>query len=200
MRTKIVRSRLSIGVSLLRRYILPLLSWPRKSGNHPPFRLFPFATIRHSAPDGKALAATSRNVRRIAGCSASRSIQLSGTYAWQPSSLDVSLTIHVYDLAHDLQVTPMDRLLDPRFLATQEAAIHALLAPRLQVSPDGRSHRSPVVAIGSASGTTIRPISSAVSGSLATWSHFNNDRAVSLRFESPRPSSTCTSRIPIPSR
>ena len=30
----------------------------------------------------------------------------------QPSAIDVSLTVHIYDLAHDLQISPMERLLD----------------------------------------------------------------------------------------
>ncbi len=56
-----------------------------------------------------------------------------------PVSIDVSLTIHIYDLAHDLQVTPMERLLDRTFLAQQDAAIHSLLTPRLQLTADGHS-------------------------------------------------------------
>jgi hydrogenase/urease accessory protein HupE len=57
---------------------------------------------------------------------------------FQPSSVDVALTIHIYDLAHDLQVTPMERLLDPAFLSSQEAAIHALLSPRMELAADRR--------------------------------------------------------------
>src|SRR5262245_25020566 len=55
----------------------------------------------------------------------------------QPSSLDVALTIHIYDLAHDLQVTPMERLLESGFLSSQLPAIRALVTPRLQLSADG---------------------------------------------------------------
>jgi hydrogenase/urease accessory protein HupE len=54
------------------------------------------------------------------------------------SSVDASLTVHIYDLAHDLQVTPMERLLDAGFLAAQDTAIRALLIPRLQIAGDGR--------------------------------------------------------------
>ena len=57
----------------------------------------------------------------------------------QRSSIDVSLTVHIYDLAHDLQVTPMERLLKPRFLAERESAIRALFAPRLGLKADGQS-------------------------------------------------------------
>ena len=56
----------------------------------------------------------------------------------QASSIDVALTIHIYDLAHDLQVTPMERLLDPAFLKERESAIRQLLTPRLDLEADGR--------------------------------------------------------------
>ena len=56
----------------------------------------------------------------------------------QPASIDVSLTLHIYDLAHDLQITPMERLLDADFLGKQESAIRALIGPRVQLSADGR--------------------------------------------------------------
>jgi hydrogenase/urease accessory protein HupE len=55
----------------------------------------------------------------------------------QQASVDVSLTIHIYDLAHDLNITPMERLLDRAFLNEQADAIHALLNPRLQLTADG---------------------------------------------------------------
>jgi hydrogenase/urease accessory protein HupE len=55
----------------------------------------------------------------------------------QQASVDVSLTIHIYDLAHDLNITPMERLLDRNFLVQQDAAIHSLLNPRLQLTADG---------------------------------------------------------------
>jgi hydrogenase/urease accessory protein HupE len=57
----------------------------------------------------------------------------------QRASIDVALTVHIYDLAHDLEVTPMERLLDRQFLATKDAAIRSLLAPRLQVVADGHA-------------------------------------------------------------
>ncbi len=56
----------------------------------------------------------------------------------QASSIDVALTIHIYDLAHDLQVTPMEKLLDPAFLKERESAIRQLLTPRLDLEADGR--------------------------------------------------------------
>ncbi len=56
----------------------------------------------------------------------------------QPGSLEVSLTVHIYDLAHDLQVTPMERLLDAGFLAERSDAIHKLLGPRFEIVADDR--------------------------------------------------------------
>jgi hydrogenase/urease accessory protein HupE len=56
----------------------------------------------------------------------------------QASSVDLALTVHIYDLAHDLQLTPMERLLDPSFLKEHESAIRQLLTPRLHFDADGR--------------------------------------------------------------
>jgi hydrogenase/urease accessory protein HupE len=56
----------------------------------------------------------------------------------QPSSIDMALTVHIYDLAHDLQVTPMERLLDAAFLKERESAIRELLTPRFELDADGR--------------------------------------------------------------
>jgi hydrogenase/urease accessory protein HupE len=56
----------------------------------------------------------------------------------QRASIDVSLVIHSFDLAHDLQVTPVERVLEPSVVAERETAIRAMLAPRLQLSADGR--------------------------------------------------------------
>ena len=55
----------------------------------------------------------------------------------QPGMIEGSLTVHIYDLAHDLQITPMERLLDSNFVAEQETAIHNLLTPRFGVATDG---------------------------------------------------------------
>jgi hydrogenase/urease accessory protein HupE len=52
--------------------------------------------------------------------------------------IDVSLTIHIFDLAHDLQITPIERLLDAGVLSAQDAAIKSLLMSRLKLSAEGR--------------------------------------------------------------
>jgi len=56
----------------------------------------------------------------------------------QTSAVEVSLVAHIFDLAHDLDVTPSDRLLDPALVAEREKAMQAMLAPRLELSADGR--------------------------------------------------------------
>jgi len=56
----------------------------------------------------------------------------------QRSAVDISLTVHIYDVAHDLDVTPMERLLDPAILAQRTDAIRTLLTPRFQLMADGQ--------------------------------------------------------------
>jgi hydrogenase/urease accessory protein HupE len=52
--------------------------------------------------------------------------------------IDGSVTVHIYDAAHDLSVAPPERLLDPAFLESQWVALGALLSPRLDIRADGR--------------------------------------------------------------
>ncbi|HEY2384721.1 MAG TPA: HupE/UreJ family protein [Terriglobia bacterium] len=54
------------------------------------------------------------------------------------TSIDLTLTVHIYDLAHDLQVNPMERLLDAAFLKERESAIQQILGPRLMLEADGQ--------------------------------------------------------------
>ncbi len=56
----------------------------------------------------------------------------------QPGMIEGSLTVHIYDLAHDLQIAPMERLLDSSLVSERETAIHNLLTPRFGVATDGR--------------------------------------------------------------
>jgi hydrogenase/urease accessory protein HupE len=51
--------------------------------------------------------------------------------------IDGSVVVHIYDAAHDLDIAPQERLLDPAFLQTQRAAIEKLLARRLGIKADG---------------------------------------------------------------
>ena len=52
--------------------------------------------------------------------------------------IGVTLVVHIFDAAHDLNVAPADRLLDPAFAAGVSDAFTRMMAPRLQVSADGR--------------------------------------------------------------
>src|SRR5262245_28673291 len=54
-----------------------------------------------------------------------------------PGSVELSLVVHMFDLGHDLQIEPADRLLDPAFLATKQDALVDLLAPRIHLFADG---------------------------------------------------------------
>lgn len=57
---------------------------------------------------------------------------------FQRDGLDGTLVLHVFDVAHDLNITPNERLLDPAVAASQAQAIAALIGPRLQVLADRR--------------------------------------------------------------
>src|SRR5260221_2868 len=56
----------------------------------------------------------------------------------QPDAIEGSLVVHIFDAAHDLNVEPAERLLDPSAALARSAELTALLAPRLSVSADGR--------------------------------------------------------------
>jgi hydrogenase/urease accessory protein HupE len=55
----------------------------------------------------------------------------------QDQSVDVFMTVHIYDLAHDLQVEPMERLLNAGYVMEHERAIRDLLGPRLRLLAEG---------------------------------------------------------------
>jgi hydrogenase/urease accessory protein HupE len=52
--------------------------------------------------------------------------------------IDGAVVVHIYDAAHDLDIAPQERLLDPSFLETQRVAIEALLSGRLGIEADGQ--------------------------------------------------------------
>ena len=56
----------------------------------------------------------------------------------QPGGVEGWLVAHIFDVAHDLNIEPADRLLDSTFAAARASAIVNLLAPRLIVAADGR--------------------------------------------------------------
>jgi hydrogenase/urease accessory protein HupE len=52
-----------------------------------------------------------------------------------------TVTVHVFDAAHDLGVDPPERLLDPAVAATRASALQRLMAERLSFTIDGASAR-----------------------------------------------------------
>src|SRR5215472_3794610 len=57
----------------------------------------------------------------------------------EPSAVEVSLVAHIFDLAHDLQISPADRLLESSVVAAHEGAMKAMLTPRLRLTVDGHA-------------------------------------------------------------
>jgi hydrogenase/urease accessory protein HupE len=53
-------------------------------------------------------------------------------------AIEGSLVVHIFDAAHDLNITPIERLLDPSVAAQQASALANLMAPRFTVTADGR--------------------------------------------------------------
>jgi hypothetical protein len=56
--------------------------------------------------------------------------------AFRGGNIDGSLTIHVIDIAHELNLTPPERVLDPEFLARERQRILDVLTPRISLSTD----------------------------------------------------------------
>lgn len=52
--------------------------------------------------------------------------------------VDGTLVVHVYDIAHDLNITPQEQLAQQAFVESQRVAIGALLSTRLNIRADGR--------------------------------------------------------------
>ena len=57
----------------------------------------------------------------------------------EPDKIEGTLVAHIFDLAHDLNVDPPERLLEPSVIRTSAPAVIALLAPRLTVASAGRA-------------------------------------------------------------
>lgn len=55
------------------------------------------------------------------------------------SGMEATLILHDFDVAHDLGISPPERLHEAAFLAERAPSIRALLADRLQVTADGKS-------------------------------------------------------------
>jgi hydrogenase/urease accessory protein HupE len=55
-----------------------------------------------------------------------------------PGALDVTIVAHIFDVAHDLGIEPVERLLEPSVLASRADAIITLLQNRFELRGDGR--------------------------------------------------------------
>jgi len=55
----------------------------------------------------------------------------------QPGAIEGTVVAHIFDLAHDLNIVPAERLLDPAVASPQAAAIGRLFTPRLTVTANG---------------------------------------------------------------
>jgi len=56
----------------------------------------------------------------------------------QPDAIDGVLVVHMFDVAHDLDVAQPERLLEPATAARESARIAQVLGPRFQVTADGQ--------------------------------------------------------------
>ena len=56
----------------------------------------------------------------------------------QSSGVDVAVVLHAFDVAHELDIQPPDRVLDPEFLSPHTKRLVALVRDRLQIRVDGR--------------------------------------------------------------
>jgi len=60
----------------------------------------------------------------------------------QRGAIEGTLVAHIFDVAHDLNVEPPERLLDANLVSARAASIVALLSPRLMISADGQPLRA----------------------------------------------------------
>ena len=56
----------------------------------------------------------------------------------QHDAIEGTVVAHIFDVAHDLNISNSERLLDPAFASQQSRALAALFGPRLSVAADGR--------------------------------------------------------------
>ena len=55
----------------------------------------------------------------------------------QRDMMEISLVVHIFDVAHDLAIVPAERLLDPGEVSRHAGSIRGLLGPRVQFKVDG---------------------------------------------------------------
>lgn len=57
----------------------------------------------------------------------------------EPDAIEGTLVAHIFDVAHDLNLDPPERLLEASVIRTSAPAVVALLAPRMTVASGGRA-------------------------------------------------------------
>ena len=55
-----------------------------------------------------------------------------------PTAVDITVVVHVFDVAHALVIEPPERVLDPAILGPRAQSLAALLGDRLHIAADGR--------------------------------------------------------------
>lgn len=58
-------------------------------------------------------------------------------FRFGPGAIEATLVVHIFDLAHDLNIDPPDRLMDAAVTAERADALVALLRPRIRLDMDG---------------------------------------------------------------
>src|SRR5262245_23998057 len=61
-----------------------------------------------------------------------------------PDSIELVVVAHIFDLAHDLNVQPQEKLLDRESLMSLDRPITALLTGRVQIAMSGRTNADAV--------------------------------------------------------
>jgi hypothetical protein len=56
--------------------------------------------------------------------------------AFRGGNIEGSLTVHVIDIAHELSITPPERVLDPEFLTRERQRILDVITPRMSLATD----------------------------------------------------------------
>jgi hypothetical protein len=56
--------------------------------------------------------------------------------AFRGGHIEGTLTVHVIDIAHELNITPPERVLDPEFLASERQRILDVITPRISLATD----------------------------------------------------------------
>lgn len=57
----------------------------------------------------------------------------------QGDAIEVTLVAHIFDIAHDLRITPIERLLEADYVNERAEEIRLLLASRMELGVDGRA-------------------------------------------------------------